>query len=217
MRIDKPWLDYLPTIIFVSDMGDSLGASTPFEYLHREVVEVASTSPGLRHIWLWFTKQPRRCLEFARWLDEHGVKWPDNLVPVVSVTSRKTTSRISLLRDMPSRWRGISAEPLWEEISPGLDGIHWCVTGGQSGHYRNHPLDLGWARTLRNCCHDFGTAFFLKQLGNHPIENGRNVALRDATGGDWGEFPPDLRVREMPKQFHQWGFEQWERARTSAV
>lgn len=189
-------------------MGDSFGPSTPFDYLQREVVDIVRSSHGVRHIWLWFTKQPRTMLEFAGWLDDAGVSWPENLVPVTSVTSRKTLKRVDYLREMPARFRGVSAEPLWEEIDLPLDGICWCVTGGQAGWNRHKPFDFNWARSLRDQCRDAGVSFFLKQLGNMPMEGGIRMRLKSATGGDWSEFPDDLRIREMPRGFYDWGVRQ---------
>lgn len=208
MRPDKPWLDHLPTIIFLSDMGDSFGEAASFEYLLKEVVEVVCSTLGARHIWLWFTKQPRRMAHFARWLDSLGLRWPDNLVPVVSVTTQKTVCRVPFLLDVPAKFRGVSAEPLWEPIDLPLEGIDWCVAGGQSGWYRDHPFELNWARIVRDQCAHAGASFFLKQLGNAPLTNGIPMRLKDPAGGNLEEFPGDLRIRQMPRGFYEWGFGQ---------
>ncbi|WP_437763431.1 hypothetical protein WMF27_41020 [Sorangium sp. So ce281] len=37
----------------------------------------------------------------------------------------------------------------------------------------------------------------MKQLGSAPFENNRPMKL-DKHGGDWKEWPDDLRVRQMP-------------------
>jgi hypothetical protein len=39
---------------------------------------------------------------------------------------------------------------------------------------------------------------FVKQLGSRPAEGDARLRLRDGHGGDWSEWPADLRVREMP-------------------
>src|SRR4051812_42951992 len=39
VRDDKPWLDGLPRLIFVSDMGDALSAAIGFDYLKREIID----------------------------------------------------------------------------------------------------------------------------------------------------------------------------------
>ena len=39
------------------------------------------------------------------------------------------------------------------------------------------------------------------QLGRCPIEQGQEHRLTDSHGGDWEEWPKDLRVRKMPGAF----------------
>lgn len=65
--------------------------------------------------------------------------------------------------------------------------IHWVIIGGESGNGAR-PMEIEWARDLKNQCAASGTACFIKQLGGvrdkrHNIE----------------EFPEDLRVRQFPK------------------
>jgi hypothetical protein len=40
---------------------------------------------------------------------------------------------------------------------------------------------------------------FVKQLGSFPVSGGERLRPRDGHGGDWAEWPADLRVREMPE------------------
>ncbi|CAN5360965.1 hypothetical protein BH09VER1_BH09VER1_53230 [soil metagenome] len=68
-RPDSPWKKTLPRLIFVSDMGDALSKDVPFEYLLTQIVQVASSGKGQRHVWLWLTKRPRRMAEFSDWLE----------------------------------------------------------------------------------------------------------------------------------------------------
>lgn len=88
--------------------------------------------------------------------------------------------------------------------------LDWVIQGGESG--RNaRPFDVAWARSLRDECREAGVAYFLKQLGAnivdvHPDQAGaveeaimRTLKLRDSHGGDWDEWPLDLRVREFPR------------------
>src|ERR1700693_4251242 len=44
LRTDKPWLDNLPRIIFVNDMGDSFTESLPLDWL-APVLEPMAASP----------------------------------------------------------------------------------------------------------------------------------------------------------------------------
>jgi protein gp37 len=93
--------------------------------------------------------------------------------------------------------RGLSVEPLWTPVTLPLEGIDWVICGGESGSSAE-PFDLEWARDIREQCQQAGVAFFMKQLGRHPRESGMELQLRDAHGGEWDEWPADLRVREMP-------------------
>jgi protein gp37 len=99
---------------------------------------------------------------------------------------------------------------------PWVRGPDWIIVGGESGsHVR--PFDLAWARDLRDQCQASGTAYFFKQAGSRPIgshherlrmigepTSGEDALVRwklsDSHGGDLSELPPDLRVREFPKE-----------------
>lgn len=99
-----------------------------------------------------------------------------------------------------------------------LDGspsIDWVIVGGESGP-RARPFDIAWARSIVAQCREAVVAAFVKQLGSRPQsyvmtvsatdhygnheDDGRvqMLRLRDSRGGDWGEWPEDLRVREFP-------------------
>ena len=40
---------------------------------------------------------------------------------------------------------------------------------------------------------------FVKQLGSRPVDGGSPMPLADSHGGDWEEWPRDLRVRQCPE------------------
>jgi protein gp37 len=201
-RSDKPWLDGLPRLIFVSDMSDSLSASVSFEDLLKEVVSVVSELPGRRHHWLWLTKRARRMAAFSSWLDERGIPWPDNLWAGTSITTPRSTVRIgSLLRvGTPRTIRFLSVEPQVEPIDLGhwLPGLDWVIQGGESGR-RARPFDLDWARSLIAQCAERRVPCFLKQLGSHVVDSGDRMTFTDGHAGDWSEWPEDVRVRQMPR------------------
>lgn len=202
-RPSKPWLNGLPRTLFVSDMGDALSKDITFPFLHSEIVKIVSSPHGQKHLWLWLTKRPDRMAEFADWLRvDQSTEWPDNLVPMTSVTGRATLSRVESLRRVPTRFRGLSVEPLRESVPLNLEGIDWVIVGGESGPGA-HPFDLAWARSLRDQCQDTGAAFFLKQLGSQAVDHGFVVPLKDSHGGNWDEWPSDLRIRDVPGGFLQ--------------
>jgi protein gp37 len=207
LRPDKPkqpgklWLDGMPRMVFVSDMSDAPSKDVPFEYLHDEIIANVASDKGRRHVWLWLTKLPRRMAEFAGWLDGRGVAWPDNLWAGTSLTSRKVLRRIDDLKRVPARVRFLSVEPQWQEIElpARLPRIDWGIQGGQSGSDAT-PFDIAWARSVRDQCRAAGTAYFLKQLGAHPVGDGVRLDLKDSHGGTWEEWPVDIRIREVPSE-----------------
>jgi protein gp37 len=203
VRRKKPWLDYLPRIIFVSDMSDALSVEIDFEYLRDELINAVSSQMGRRHLWLWLTKNPKRMAEFGKWLLAQGIAWPSNLIAMSSVTSQKTACRADQLMDVPSLYKGLSVEPLWEEVNIPLDGIDLCIAGGQSGDFPK-KFDTSWAESLRAQCSSTHTAFFLKQLGSNAWHHGKKLTLKDGHGGDWSEWPQELRIREMPQAFYSY-------------
>jgi len=196
-RPDSPWKRTLPRLIFVSDMGDALSKNVPFDYLLAEIVQVAASDKGQRHVWLWLTKRPRRMAEFSDWLAAQDIPWPDNLVAMTSVTSAEMIGRVEQLRKVRCKFRGLSVEPLWTPVTLPLEGINWVVVGGESGSGAK-PFQLEWARDVIRQCRQAGIAPFVKQLGAAPFDEDRRLNLRDSHGGDWSEWPEDLRVREFP-------------------
>lgn len=108
---------------------------------------------------------------------------------------------------------------------PDLD---WVIVGGESGP-KARPMDVAWARSIVEQCRAAGVACFVKQLGAKPREHYRDRSewqvdlkwaglegnppvsspdrepdwwapvMKSRKGGDMGEWPEDLRVREMPR------------------
>ncbi len=198
---DKPWLDGLPRLIFVSDMGDAFSRESDFAFLEHETIEPIRSPQGRRHIWLWLTKRPDRMARFG----ERIGGFPENVCAMTTLTGPGKLDRINQLLEVPAAIRGLSLEPLWERISPRflkLKGISWVIVGGESGRREFvRPFDLSWARELRDHCREQGVAFFLKQLGRRPLDGDDELMLGDTHGGDWDEWPSDLKVRQMPSQF----------------
>lgn len=87
------------------------------------------------------------------------------------------------------------------KIGPTLD---WVIVGGESGP-KARPCDIGWVRSIVTQCKAAGVPCFVKQLGanphytNHQGDMHACGPFRDPKGGDWNEWPEDLRVREWPK------------------
>lgn len=136
--------------------------------------------------------------------------------------------RVPELLATPAAVRFVSAEPLlgpvvltnlecfrdhfetesWDmqPVRPGhMRGLDWVVTGGESGP-RARPCDLAWLRGIVEQCRAAGVACFVKQLGVRPFTSDLGEqfgdrglgGLKSRKGADMGEWPEDLRVREMP-------------------
>jgi len=218
-RPEKPWLDGLPRLIFVSDMSDALsegpvidnelkpiGNGVSFEFLKTEILDVVNSEYGKRHIWQWLTKRPKRMLEFSKWLlSEYDISWPDNLWAGTSVTTESNLSRINHLIEIggAKTIRFISVEPQFGELSlsPYLKTgrIGWVINGGESS--QGQPaleFKIEWARQLSEECSQFKVPFFMKQLGSKITEAGKPYRTSTKHGEDWSQWPPELRIRQMP-------------------
>ncbi len=191
---DKPWLEGMPRLIFVSDMGDVLSADVSFEVLKQEIINNVDSDAGQRHVWLWLTKRPERMAAFGNWLLKQGGYWPDNLVAMTTVTSQRSAPRVDALRRVPAKLKGLSVEPLFEHVNLNLEGIDWVIVGGGSDALAN-VFHVEWALTLRRECAKRRITFFLKQLGLVPLHNGKGLLLADGHGGDWSEWPRARRSR----------------------
>jgi protein gp37 len=100
-----------------------------------------------------------------------------------------------------------------------LNGIDWVIIGGESGP-KSRPFHLEHAREIVRECNwhpfDFDgerwlhypdrPAVFVKQFGAKPVDFIGGIAgtqcdldLHDRKGGDIGEWPAELQIREYPE------------------
>jgi protein gp37 len=112
--------------------------------------------------------------------------WPlPNVWVGTSIEDDDYAWRADFLRRAPAATRFLSLEPLLGPL-PSLDltAIDWVIVGGESGPgFR--PLDLGWARDLRDRCADRGIPLFFKQVGGPTSKAGGRLL----DGRTWDEFP----------------------------
>jgi protein gp37 len=205
-RPTKPWLNDLPRLIFISDMSDALSSSVSFDFLQKEIIDTVLSEPGRRHQWIWPTKQPKRMAEFSGFLKEQGIDWPRHLWAGTSVTTHKTTNRITHLLKVGNQdtLHLVSVEPQLESINleRWLPKLDWIIQGGESDQqnkFQARPFDITWAKDLIQQCKNFNVPIFVKQMGSAPCRGGRKVNLEHKKGGDWEEWPNKrLRVRQFP-------------------
>jgi protein gp37 len=126
--------------------------------------------------------------------------WPNVWLGVSAENQDRADQRIPILLETPAAIRFVSAEPLLGPISLGLnlgvplaDGtrwggskplLDWVIVGAESGP-RARPMDLAWARSLRDQCAATGVPFMLKQTA----ERGRKLSLPVLDGRRWAEVP----------------------------
>lgn len=199
-RRDKPWLDGMPRVIFLNDMGETFDAKLPLDWLSA-FLPALERSP---HIYLILTKRPSRFAEFSR-----QFSLPLNVWPGTTITSEKFMDlRLrELLKVEGGGPKWLSVEPMWSEIvfDDRLSQIQWATFGGESKQFEGHkptPLNLGWILRGIEQCRAHGTAPFVKQVGSaaYFMRDGNRIPFptRDGHGGSMAEWPEALRVREMP-------------------
>lgn len=193
-RPDKPWLNGLPRIIFLDDMGDTFSEGLPQDWLDP-FIESMENSP---HIYMLLTKRPTA---MCRYFAQHLTRVPSNFALGVTVTSAKTVSRVDtlvLLRTIyPDVKTFVSAEPLYEyvKLRHHLPSVDLVIVGGESGNgAKLMSGETAW-QMWADCAIE-SKSFFLKQMGSAYA---KAYGLKDAKGEDWTQFDDDLRVREFPQ------------------
>lgn len=84
-------------------------------------------------------------------------------------------------------WYLPASDDGYPEVSgdgPDMGLIDWVIAGGESG-MRSRPLDLDWARSLRDQCVAAGVPFFFKQVGGRTSKAGGRLL----DGREWNEMP----------------------------
>jgi protein gp37 len=105
--------------------------------------------------------------------------------------------------------------------------LDWVIVGGESGPGAR-SIELNWARSIVRQCKAAGVSILVKQLGRAVLDDGMSspgehwpadkvrkpiprrteadpgfvIRLYDRNGGDWAEWPEDMRVREFPEVPH---------------
>ena len=82
-------------------------------------------------------------------------------------------------------------------------GVDWVIVGGESGQ-KSRPCEVRWVRDIVRQCAAASVPCFVKQLGSRPLRHidemhVKQIKLADSKGGDVGEWPEDLRVRQFPE------------------
>lgn len=175
-RLEQPKKWRIPSRIFVNSMSDLFHKDVPFAYL-QEVFAVMRETPW--HVYQILTKRDQNLAELASELE-----WAENIWVGVSVENQQYTHRIDALRQVPSKVRFLSCEPLLGSLHLNLEGIDWVIVGGESG-YKHRPMHPEWVKDILRQTREAEVAFFFKQWGGHHSKAGGRL-LDDCI---WDEMP----------------------------
>lgn len=184
-----------PRRIFVCSMGDLFHEAVPDEYIWR-VLDVA-TRGNRRHTYQILTKRPARMCEwFAEnerrfWHAGQGpyvaAPWPDPCLWLGVSCENQAMADLrvgELVTIGQAAIRFVSLEPLLGPvIVPDVNRLDWVIVGAETGPHRR-PMDLDWARAIRDQCIFVGVPFFFKAAFD---QHGHKTRLLD--GREWNEMP----------------------------
>lgn len=180
-------------MVFVNSMSDLFHEGIPNKYISA-VARIMCETPW--HTYQVLTKRSRRLRDMLRselnWAAEKQHIWWG-----VSVENRKVgLPRLEDLRDTPAAVRFLSVEPLLEHLGEiDLNGIHWVIVGGESGHGAR-PMEEAWVLSVLDQCKAAKVPFFFKQWGGvHKKAAGRLLG-----GVTFNEFPK-LERRPIPDRW----------------
>ncbi len=150
--------------------------------------------------WLLLSKRPENIGTMVSWSKE----WPSNVWLGTTVEDQKRADeRIPHLAEHPAVVRFLSVEPLLGplDLRPFLADIDWVILGGESGSGAR-PMQIDWARSVRDQAIEFGVPLHFKQWGNHAQVGGMGeqlVKLRSKNervfdSRTWDQFPERKEV-----------------------
>ena len=166
-----------PRTIFVNSMSDLFHVDVPDAFILRVFDTMRRAS---WHQFQVLTKRAERLQRLAK-----QIEFAPNIWIGVSVESPLYYWRIKHLQKVPAAVRFLSCEPLIAALPDlPLDGIDWCIVGGESGAGAR-PMDSAWVRDIRRQCNKARVPFFFKQWGG--VQKKRNG--RDLDGRTYDAMP----------------------------
>jgi protein gp37 len=190
-KLAEPLRWQTPKMIFVNSMSDLFHDGFPDEYIEAVATVMVRAN---WHTYQVLTKRSARMaslltgrLRFAG--EARHIWWG------VSVENRKHgLPRLADLQKAPASVRFLSVEPLLEGLGRmNLNGIHWVIVGGESGHGAR-PLKKEWVTEVRDQCNDAGVPFFFKQWGGVR----KKRAGRELDGQTYNGFPARISQPVSP-------------------
>jgi len=184
-KLDQPLHWKKPRRIFVCSMSDFFHVGVPFSF-QCEILQVIGKCP--QHTFMILTK---RTEQLELW--NYAAGWhpyPNLWLGVTVENQEQADKRIPVLLETPAAVRFVSVEPMlgpvqirdqlheqWptnadvhqvRDTRPPLD---WVICGAETGPGAR-PMDLDWARDLRDQCAAAGVPFFFKRDsdGNRELD-----------------------------------------------
>lgn len=211
--------------VFCASMADVFEDRRDLDEWRSKLWSLIASTPGLD--WLLLTKRPENLADMVPWNSAGSPRlaaWHNVWLGVTAENQDYANDRIPILLETPAAVHFVSYEPALGPVdfmrwmpslgsaAAGRDSIDWLICGGESGPGAR-PFEVAWARDVLDQCRRNGVACFIKQLGRVPTVLGVPVRyhegcvgdegweagrLNDPKGGDWEEWPQQLRVREFP-------------------
>jgi protein gp37 len=192
-----------PIRVFVNSMSDLFHREVPDDFIH-EVFHVMNHPKNYGRVFQVLTKRPERAAEWPG-------PWGPNIWMGTTSGDARTRFRIDHLRRCPAQVRFISVEPLLTSMVPiNLAGIHQLIVGGESGPgFR--PMQMHWARELRDACLEQKVPFFFKQSDSFRTETRCYLVETDGRCFEWRQMPhdfsPPVEVEPDNPAFHRKHFQ----------
>lgn len=191
-RIETPLSWKKSKMVFVNSMSDLFHKKVPHDYIDKvfDTMERADW-----HVFQVLTKRSSLMRNYVNRRYKNGLA-PEHIWLGTSIEDYSTRSRIRHLQGSNAKVRFLSIEPLIG--SPGeleLSGIDWVIVGGESGP-NARPMQLAWARSVRDQCIEQEVPFFFKQWGGFRPKSGGRIL----DGQEWTEFPILSETSPNPKR-----------------
>jgi len=191
-------------VVFVCSLSDFFHEDA--DQWREEYYELMRKRPDV--IFVLLTKRIERAADHLP--DDWNDGWPNVILMVTAEDQASYNARVLILLNTPAAVRGVSIEPMLEEIDPnwidegdaifhplegviGVEGrgcvfnqpkINWIIVGGESGSKARY-MDTRWAEKIRVDCQKAGVAFFYKQ-NSHTIPTKKSDKL---FGQQYHQFP----------------------------
>lgn len=169
----------LRPLCFVDDMSDTWQRKVPDSFI-QDILDAEAFNQRLE--WLNLTKRPERAKLFH---------FPENAWLGTSIEDMDVAYRLDHLLKSDASVKFLSLEPLLGSLKDlSFSGIDWIIVGGESDYSAPRPMDLNWARELRDKAVAAGIPFFFKQSGGRSKCDCHSAwGCRLLDGRVWNQFP----------------------------